>query len=60
MAAVDPAAVEILRPLDRQFTNGEHVWSSPLILPKHTKKILRHIALCLNAYRLMRKNSLLE
>lgn len=24
IAAVDPAAVEILRPLDRQFNKGEH------------------------------------
>lgn len=32
MAAVDPAAVETLRPLDRQWTKGEQAWSSILIL----------------------------
>lgn len=32
IAAVDPAAVDTLRPLDREFTKGEHGWSSLLIL----------------------------
>lgn len=32
IAAVDPAAVETLRPLDRECTKGVHGWSSPLIL----------------------------
>lgn len=32
IAAVEPAAVETLRPLDRQFTKGEKDWSSLLIL----------------------------
>lgn len=33
IAAVDPAAVETLRPLDRQFTKGEQGWIPFLILP---------------------------
>jgi hypothetical protein len=32
IAAVEPAAVETLRPLDRQFTKGEKDWLSLLIL----------------------------
>lgn len=32
IAAVDPAAVETLRPLDRECAKGAHGWSSPLIL----------------------------
>lgn len=35
IAAVAPAAVETLRPLDRQFTKGEHGW--PLLLILQTK-----------------------
>ena len=50
MAAVDPAAVETLRPLDRQFTNGEHVWSFFLILPICKIKTLKHVTLCITGY----------
>ena len=32
IAAVDPAAVETLRPLDLQWTKGEQGWPSLLIL----------------------------
>lgn len=34
IAAVEPVAVETLRPLDLQFTRGEHGWSPSLILQK--------------------------
>lgn len=40
IAAVDPAAVETRRPLDRQFTSGVQDWPSCLSLPGRGKTIM--------------------
>lgn len=40
IAADEPAAVETLRPLDRQFTNGEHGMPSLLILPTFSMRLI--------------------
>ena len=50
IADVDPTTAEILRPFDRQFTNGEHVWSSFLILPICKINTLKHVTLCITSY----------
>lgn len=42
IAAVDPAAVETLRPLDLQFTNGEHANLSLWILPITWNQIMNN------------------
>lgn len=42
IAAVEPAAVETLRPLDRQFTTGEHEWPFLLILNENRETAAGH------------------
>lgn len=42
IAAVDPAAVETLRPLERQFTKGEQDWPSFLILKENRETVAGH------------------